>query len=376
MSKKIILIFNGVTYFISHRLPIAIELKRQGYEVHIVCPDAEPDDFKKYDFTYHQVKMSRKGMNPLSELLVIGKLFNLFKRIKPDLVHLVTIKPYLYGGIASRLAGVPSVVYAVAGLGTVFIDNSLKYSLVRSFLYCLYKISFDHKNLTIVFQNKDDKNLLLSWLNVADNKAVLIRGSGVDLNAFVPLTENVEQVPVVVLAARLLKDKGVIEFVEAAHIIKSRGVKAEFWLVGEIDNGNPNTVSEQQLHKWEKQNLVVCKGYQNDIANIFSQVNLVVLPSYREGLPKVLIEAAACGRAVVTTDVPGCRDAITPNETGLLVPVKNSVALADAIQYLIEDKDTRLYMGKAGRKLAEEVFDINKVVEQHMNIYKRLESNK
>lgn len=372
MSKKIILVLNGVTYFISHRLPIAVELKRQGYEVHVVCPDAKPADFDQYGFTYHQVEMSRKGMNPLAELMVIAKLYRLFKQIKPDLVHLVTIKPYLYGGIAARLAGVPGVVSAVAGLGTIFVDRSFKYRFVKEILYFLYKYSFGHKNLTIIFQNQDDKNLLLKWLNISESKSTLIRGSGVNLREFQYTSEPSNKSPVVALAARLLKDKGVEEFVDAIKLLNNRRVEAEFWLVGDIDNGNPNTVTQSQLDSWESQKLVVCKGYSKNIASVFSQVNVVVLPSYREGLPKVLIEAAACGRAIITTDVPGCRDAITPDETGLLVPVKNSAALADAMQKLVEDKALRENMGAAGRKLAEEVFDVNKVVEQHLHIYSTL----
>ena len=373
-SKKMIFVLNGVTHFISHRLPIALELERQGYEVHIVCPDAEPEHFSQYGFTYHQVEMSRKGMNPLADILVINKLYKLFKQVKPDLVHLVTIKPYLYGGIAARLASVPSVVSAVAGLGTIFIDSSFKYRLVRSVLFFLYKFSFGHKNIKVIFQNIDDMQLLLKWLRLSESKTILIRGSGVDLSSFSSYPENLEQVPVVVLAARLLKDKGVVEFVEAARILKEQSINADFWLVGDVDNGNPNTISQEQLDEWQKQGLISWKGYRKDISSLFSVVNLVVLPSYREGLPKVLIEAASCGRAVITTDTPGCRDAITPNETGLLVPVKDAIALANAIQQLIEKPEERLAMGNAGRKLAEEAFDVNKVVKQHLKIYKELES--
>lgn len=373
--KKIILVLNGVTYFISHRLPIALELKRQGYEVHIVCPDAAPENFAQYGFTYHQVEMSRKGMNPLAELLVIGKLFKLFRRIKPDLVHLVTIKPYLYGGIAARLAGVHGAVSAVAGLGIIFSQTNVKTKLLRTVLYPLFKFAFGHKNQNVIFQNKDDKKALVDWINLPNQKTTVIRGAGADLNQYPYLPEPENNPPIIAFAARLLKDKGVFEFVEASRLLQQLGVPAKFWLIGEPDAGNANTVTQQQLDEWQQAGLVECLGYRTDIPQLFCQANIVSLPSfYGEGLPKVLIEAAACGRAVVTTDWPGCRDAITPNETGLLVPIKNATALADAIQQLIENPEQRLAMGKAGRKLAEDVFDVNKVVAQHMDIYKELES--
>lgn len=376
MSKKIILVLNGVAYFISHRLPIALELKRQGYDVHIVCPNSEPQYFSQYGFTYHQVEMSRKGINPVTELSVIFNLYRLFKRVNPDLVHLVTIKPYLYGGIAARLAGVPGVVSAVAGLGIVFSQNNLKTKLLRLALFPLFWLAFGHKNQKVIFQNRDDKKALVDWIALPDGKSTVIRGAGADLSQYPDLPEPENSPPIIALAARLLKDKGVEQFVDASQILQQRGVLARFWLIGEPDLGNANTVSSQQLEAWQQAGLVECLGYRSDIAELFSRANIVSLPSfYGEGLPKVLIEAAACGRAVVTTDWPGCRDAITPGETGLLVPVRDSVALADAFQRLLENAGHRQAMGVAGRRLAEDVFAIEKVVEQHMQLYKSLEKN-
>lgn len=320
--------------------------------------------------------MSRKGMNPFVELAVILNLYKLFKQTKPDLVHLVTIKPYLYGGIAARLAGVPCVVSAVAGLGIVFSQSNLKAKLLRTILYPLFKFAFNHKNQNVIFQNRDDKQALVDWINLPEIKAAVIRGAGVDLNQYPYLPEPGNNPAVIAFAARLLKDKGVEQFVEASALLKQRGVSARFWLIGEPDSGNSNTVTQEQLKSWEQDGLIECLGYRTDIPLLFSQANVVSLPSfYGEGLPKVLIEAAACGRAVVTTDWPGCRDAITPNETGLLVPIKDSVALAEAFQQLIENDEQRLAMGKAGRKLAEDVFDVNKVVSQHIAIYKELLAN-
>lgn len=374
--KKIVFIVNNPVYFISHRLPIGLALLSQGYEVHVIAPGECPAELSEAGFQYHSVEMSRKGMNPFAELSTIFALRRLFKQIQPDLVHLVTIKPYLYGGIAARLAGVPAVVSAVAGLGILFSQNTLKAKLLRAFLYPLYRLAFGHKNQTAIFQNTNDRDLLVNWGVLKKEKAVLIRGAGADLQQY-PLCDEPTGVPIISFAARLLIDKGVVEFVEASRLLKERGVEAEFWLIGDPDPGNANTVTQQQLDSWEQQRLVTCLGHRSDIPELFAKSNIVSLPSfYGEGLPKVLIEAAACGRAVVTTDWPGCRDAVEADLTGVLVPIRDALALADAIQDLIENPQKRTAMGQAGRALAEQEFAIEKIVDAHLVIYQNLINKK
>lgn len=372
MTKVFAFVVNNPAYFVSHRLAIGLSLLQQGYQVYVIGPGDCPQGLQEQGFIFQSVSMSRKGKNPFSELNTIFELYKLFKRIKPDVVHLVTIKPYLYGGIAARLAGVPAVVSAVAGLGTLFIENTLKYRFLRAALYPAYRFAFGHKNQTLIFQNDDDRSLLLNWLKINANKTVLIRGSGVSLQDYPVVAEQHKSEPIVALASRLLKDKGVVEFVEACKILQQRGVKARYWLIGSPDLGNSNTVSQAEIDAWRTESLIECLGYRTDIADLFAQVNIVALPSYREGLPRVLVEAAACARAVVTTDVPGCRDAITPNVTGLLVPVRDSKSLADALQRLIEDGDLRFQMGQAGRQLAADAFAIEIIVERHMDVYQGL----
>jgi len=370
--KKIAFVVNSPAYFVTHRLPIGLALIEQGFEVYVIGPGECPAILAEKGFKFYSVEMSRKRMNPFAELSTILALRRLFKRIQPDLVHLVTIKPYLYGGIAARLAGVPAVVSAVAGLGILFSGQGVKNKVLRSILYPLYRFAFGHKNQAAIFQNPNDRDLLIDWGVLNFNKARLIRGAGVDLSVY-PYLPEPEGVPVISFAARLLKDKGVVEFVEASRNLKSLGIVARFWLIGEPDPGNSNTVTQAQLDEWQQAGLVECLGYRTDIADLFSQSNIVALPSYYgEGLPKVLIEAAACGRAVITTDHPGCRDAIEPGLTGVLVPIRDAVALADAIQDLIENPKKREVMGKAGRELAERDFSIEKVINAHMVIYEEL----
>lgn len=369
---KVLFLVNDPTYFISHRMPIGVELLKQGYDVHIASPGECPAELNKAGFVYHEIKMSRKGKNVFSELMTIWLLVKLFKKIKPDLVHLVTIKPYLYGGIASRLARVPAVVSAVAGLGVLFSQNNFKMKALRFLLYPLYWYAFGHKNQTVIFQNTHDRDLLINWGVLDENKAVLIRGAGVDLKKY-PFHPEPNDTPVITFASRMLLDKGVVEFVEASKILNNRGIKARFWLIGNPDPGNKNTVKQSQIDEWEHSGFIEYLGYRSNINDLFSQSNIITLPSYYgEGLPKTLIEAAACGRAVITTDHPGCRDAIDAGKTGILVPIKDSVALANAIEHLIVHTDERKSMAASGRALAEKEFSINTIVDIHIKIYQKL----
>ena len=223
----------------------------------------------------------------------------------------------------------------------------------------------------MIFQNPDDRDSLLGYRVIQAKDARLIRGSGVKLERY-PCVPEPKSVPVVVMASRLLRDKGVFEFVSAARILRDRGVEVEMRLIGSTDPGNLTSVDEKQLEQWRNDGAVRLMGYRNDIAEQYAGSNIVCLPSYREGLPKSLVEAAACGRAVVTTDVPGCRDAITPGETGMTVPVKDPLALADAVQKLVENPALRERMGLAGRALAEKEFSIEKIIDQHLQIYREV----
>jgi glycosyltransferase involved in cell wall biosynthesis len=373
-NRKVLFVVNCPIFFVSHRLPIAKKLIESGCEVHLAALGNELPIFKDIGISFHQVNLSRDGTNPLNEFKVIWQLFRLFKELQPNIVHLVTIKPYLYGGIAARLAKIPAVVSAVSGLGVVFITSGLKAKLLRAVLYPLYKLAFGHKNQVVIFQNHDDADLLVNWGVVKPSKVKLIRGSGVDLTDYLYAPES-EGTVLVTFAARLLADKGIREFIEASQIIQNKGVEAEFWIAGDVDEGNPASVTKKEVDTWRMLPNVKVLGFQIDIADLYQKSNIVCLPSYREGLPKSLVEAAACGRSVVTTDVPGCRDAIEPDVTGVLVPIRDSKALADAIEDLINHPQKRKQLGQSGRALAESAFAIEKIVDAHIQIYESLLNN-
>ena len=372
MSKAILFVVNSAEFFLSHRLPVALAAQKAGLEVHVATNGGvSVREIERWGLQHHTVPISRSRQNPIAELVTIFNLYQLFRRLKPNLVHLITIKPVLYGGIAARLSGGPAVVAAVSGLGTVFVAQSFSAGARRFLVSVLYRMAFKHRRLAVIFQNPDDRDALLGISALEEWQARMIRGSGVSLDDYSYKSEP-EGVPVVVMASRLLRDKGVYEFVEAARLLKARQIPVLMRLIGAPDPGNPTSVRQAELDGWAVEGVVEVLGYRSDIANQYAAANIVCLPSYREGLPKGLVEAAACGRSVVTTDVPGCRDAIEPGVTGVLVPVKSATALADAIQMLIEDPETRFRMGGAGRKLAEEAFSIDRITEQHLQIYEGL----
>ena len=376
-NKKVLILVNYLSFFISHRLPIAEALLAKGFEVFIGYGElrgADPKILEQRGFKVYFIPMQPGSFNLLNDFKTFYYIWSFFKRVKPDIVHLVTIKPYLYGGIISRLCGVQGLITAVSGLGTLFVNKDLKSKLIRLLLYPIYKLAFNHLNQKIIVQNKDDLKVLVNWGVLNLSKVKLLKGSGVKLENFINLDEP-SGTPVVCFAARLLRDKGVYEYVSAVRLLKERGIKAEFLLAGDLDINNPTGLKLKDLNKIRDEGYVKIIGYQKDIATLYAKSHIICLPSYREGFPKSLIEAAAAGRAVVTTDVPGCRDAIIPNKTGLLVPIKDSQKLADALQWLIENSKERIAMGKAGRNFAEKEFKIEKIILNHLDIYQDILSN-
>jgi len=372
MSRTLLFVVNVDWFFLSHRLPIALAAQRQGYQVHVATGLTDKlDELQRHGLIVHPLTLDRNSAGLGHALRTMIELRRVFKAVQPDVVHLVTIKPVLLGGLVARLTGVPGVVAAVSGLGFVFMDSGAKAALRRWLVATLYRVALARRNLKVIFQNPDDCSRLTQLAQLPHSKVEMIRGSGVDLTqySYTPLPSGV---PVVLLASRLLADKGVREFVQAARLLQQQGVAARFCLVGAVDPANPTSLADGELAQWAREGVVELWGQRSDMPQVLAAASLVVLPSYREGLPKVLLEAAACGRAVVTTDVPGCRDAIEPGVTGVLVPVRNAVALADALKSLINNPAHCLAMGLAGRSLAESAFDVQQVVAAHLRIYQEL----
>lgn len=372
-KKKLLFLVNVDWFFVSHRLPIAIEAKKNGYDVHIACAFTDKFSYlKNMGFTLHEIPFLRNEKNVIGEIKSVWKTFILLSSLKPDIMHAITIKPILYGLMAVKYHKHICCVAAFSGLGLVFVESGLIAKIRKEIVKYIYKFTFKLENLKVIFQNPSDLEVINDILRLRKSDYTLIKGAGVDLTAFRKVPE-VAGTPVIVMASRLLKEKGVYEFLEAARIVKERGVICRFVLAGDIDIGNPNSLTIDELSLIEKAGYVELIGYCCNIYELFSKSHIVVLPSYYgEGLPKVLIEAAACGRAIITTNNPGCSDSVIPEKTGLVVPIKDAYALSDAITRLVLDGRTRKEMGEMGRLYAEKEFDIRSVVEKHLAIYKEL----
>lgn len=369
---RVLYLVNDARFFLSHRLPIALAARAAGFEVFV----ATPDDPAARDITAHglhfvPIEISRWGHNPWQEFRTFLRVTRLLQTIRPHVFHSVTIKPILYGCLAARLTRQPSVVAAISGLGRVFIGSGWKVAIRRWMVEWGYRVALKHRHARVIFQNPDDLDQFVTGAVVERAKTVLIRGSGVDLKHFAvsPLNGGT---PIVMLASRMLWDKGVGEFVAAAELLRARGVHARFVLVGDSDPGNPSYIPRHQLEAWHRAGAVEWWGRREDMPAVLAQAYMVCLPSYREGLPKVLLEAAACGRPLIAADVPGCREVVRNRENGLRVPVGCSESLANAVLSLLGDRSGAQAMGRRSREIAEREFGFEGVVGQTMKLYEEL----
>lgn len=368
---KLIYLVTEDWYFLSHRMPMARAARDAGFQVVVatrVNRDQDRQAIEAEGFRVVPLNWTRGSRNPIRELAEMAAIAKLYRREKPAIVHHVAMKPVLEGGIAAWIADVPAIVNALTGLGAVFIGRSLTMRILRPAIRLILRVALDHPRSRLVMQNQDDLDLMLRKGLVSPDRTVLIPGSGVDILRFAPTPEPSGPVTVAIVA-RMLWDKGVGELVEAARILKQRGVPVRARLVGPRDDHNPAAIPADQLESWVREGIVEWPGEVKDIAALWRDTAIAVLPSYREGLPKSLLESAASGRPMVATDVPGCREVVRHGETGLLVPPRDAMALADALQRLVGDADLRRRYGAAARKLAEERFSDKAIAQAMVRLY-------
>jgi glycosyltransferase involved in cell wall biosynthesis len=369
---KLLFLVTEDWYFVSHRLQLARAARDAGAEVAVMAHLTEFQPMLvKEGFKVIPWRLSRRSLNPFRELNTFFQVIQVYRRERPDLIHHVALKPIVYGGCAARLLGQAPSVNAIAGMGHVFTSQSWQMRLLRSGLLVLLRIALGNENARAVFQNEDDRSLMLREGVVKLHTTAIIRGAGVNVTQFCPSPEP-SGPPVVLLASRMLWAKGIGVFVEAARKLRESNVTARLVLVGKPDPENPDSIAEKQLCTWAESGLVEWWGHQDDMAKIMAQANIVCLPSYGEGVPRVLIEAAACGRAIVATDAPGCRDIVRNGQNGLLVPLRDPEALAHAVRTLIDDPALRSQMGARGREIAIREFSEATVFAQMMTIYQQL----
>ncbi|MDF0674655.1 MAG: glycosyltransferase family 4 protein [Nitrospira sp.] len=354
-------------YFWSHRLDLARAAREAGYDVIVAARVTDHGErIQREGFQLEPLEMVRRSRNLFREVIAVAELVRLYRRVRPDVVHHVAMKPILYGSLAAWVARVPAVINAFAGLGYTFMDE--RNQLLRWCVKTALRIVLSLGHSVVLVQNHDDQDRLVGEGLVPVSRTRIIAGSGIDV-AMYSLQPQPSGVPIVVLPARMLWDKGVGEFVEAARRLKRKGVDARFILVGRRDEHNPAAITEIRLKEWVKEGVVEWWGHREDMPAVYAAAMLVVLPSYREGLPKVLLEAAACGKAMVATDVPGCREIVRDRFNGLLVPPKDSVALATAIEELLIDQKSREVMGQRSRTRVMAEWSGSRIAEQVLGLY-------
>jgi glycosyltransferase involved in cell wall biosynthesis len=372
LHSKLMFFVTEDWYFCAHRLPLAVAAHEAGYDVSVVTRvRSHGDRIKAAGLRLIPLELSRRSVNPLREAWLVQRLVSLYRAERPRIVHHIALKPILYGTIAARLAGVPSAVNAFAGLGFLFSSNSLKARMLRPVIKRTFRVLLNRAGSRVIIENPDDVRLMCEDNTLRRDRITLIRGVGVDTEYF-RVQPDPGGEPVVMLAGRLLWDKGVGEFVAAAGQLRRRGVRARFVLVGESDAQNPSAIPDEQLRAWQAEGVIEWWGRREDMPAVYAQSHVVCLPSYREGLPTVLTEAGACGRPVVATDVPGCREVVRDGENGLLVPVRDADAVARALERLIESPDLRARLGARGREIVEQEFTQKKVNQETLSVYEAL----
>lgn len=375
-KPRVLFLVNIPRFFLSHRLPLASAALAAGYEVHVATGKGEPEEIKRIQqagMIHHEIYLSQHSINPVRELVTIFAMAWLYLRLWPDILHLVSVKPVMYGSVLARLMRLPAVVVLVTGLGYGFAEKEGKkprFDLFHFVQDTLYKIGLAYRRCFIIFQNPDNRDYFLRHGINTPERMRLIRGSGVDLTVFKPQPEPTEGLPMVLFGGRLMWNKGVGDFAAVASALKGQ---ARFVLVGFSEAGHPDRVPAEQIEAWVNAGLLEFWGQRKDMENVFAACNVFLYPSnYGEGVPKVLIEAAACGRACVTTDTEGCREVVRDGENGFLVPAGDIPAMGDAVLRLLNDDALRARMAARSHEIVVQEFSLQQVLDETLDFYRHI----
>lgn len=352
--QKLLYVVNDPAFFISHRLHLAKQALQRGFQVAVAAPWGEGiDQIQEAGIEFIPLRLEKWGMNPFREFATLYSMYHLYRTWKPDIVHHVTIKPVLYGSIVATFLKIPVIVNAISGFGYVFLRKGLIGSLRRRFVEFVYHLILRNPRQRTIFQNHDDYKYFLNNIADAADRFEIILGAGIDLDKYHMDPPAINPKPTIMFVGRLLWDKGIGEFVESARSLQRKGVRAKFVAIGSPVAGNPASVSERQVERWIAEGPVEFWGYQKNIVECLKKADVVCLPSYREGLPRALLEAAASSRAIITTDVPGCREIVRDGFNGLLVEARSAASLEKAMSILIEDPELRADMCRKSRLFVE-----------------------
>lgn len=377
MNRKLLFNITEDWFFCSHFLERALAAKKAGYSIFVLSRlSLNKDILENYGMKFISVPFRRKSINPIYEIYILIRIILIYKRVRPDIVHHVAAKPIIYGSIAARICRIKSVINAPVGMGYVFTSNSIKAKILRPLLKILFKFFINshngiNKRNKVIFENKDDLNYFIKLRAIDPKNACIIQGAGVRIKQnYKP--RKIKEIPTIALVARMLKDKGINEFVEASRIINREKIFGNFLLVGDIDSGNPSSLKRQTLAKWNNEKVVKWVGWVDNVEEILKKTDILCLPSYREGLPKALIEGAAYGLPIVTTNTVGCKDVVEDGVNGFLVPIKNVEKLSSRIFELIQNKELRNKMGLESFKIASSKFSSKIIISQTLNVYNEM----
>ncbi len=370
-TRSILFLVTEDWYFCLHRLPIARAARDAGFRVLVATQVHEHREaIEQEGFKLIPMRWTRQSLNPLHALSEVRQISAIYRQFQPDLVHHVALKPSLYGTVAGGITGISPIVNNLAGLGQAFSSKGVLAGIIRAGLVGAFKVLFRRPGVCTIVENSDDQHFLATTVGIGSQAVALVRGIGVDVSSFKPVPETLKSVPTVTMVSRMLWPKGVAELVEAARILQQRGRPVRVQLVGVPDPSSRVSIPERQLLEWQAEGTIEWLGYREDVADIWEHSNIAILPSYyREGIPRSLLEAAACGRAIVTTDAPGCREIVRHGRNGLLIKPRSPAAIADAIDQLAGDPDLRQRMGQAGREMVERDFAEELVVAQTLDVY-------
>ena len=361
-------------YFCSHRLPHAIVANKAGFDVVVICNIAKHlNKIKKHGLRVIPIQLTRRSINPIRELFLLLKLTSIYRKEKPDIVQHVAIKPIIYGTIAAKLSGITAIFNSIVGLGYIFISKNILANILKPIIKLALKWSLNQKNSFTILQNEDDKKFLRKKKIIGLKRLQIIPGSGVNTKQFSysPEPKTTHKAPLIVCVSRMLWDKGINELVKATKKLKERNINFKMALIGKPDPENPASIPLSQIQKWEKMKLIEYWGYVENIEQVYRKCHIVILPSYREGMPKSLLEAASASRPIITTNVPGCREVVKNQINGILVKVKTVNPLATSMKKLIKNKSIREKMGKEGRKIIKAKFSEEIITKQTIFLYKK-----
>ncbi|MEY8304586.1 glycosyltransferase family 4 protein [Anaerosalibacter bizertensis] len=361
LKKKVLMCSVLAEAFYESRYELIIEFIKLGYEVILIAPESDDvvrKEFNRMPVKYYKINLSRTGLDPFKDYITINQIREIIAKEEPDITYAFGgAKAAIYTTIAASKEKVNGNYCMVNGLGSIFRGEGFKNNIIKNIMTVLYKYSLS-KSKGVLFQNKDDLNMFINNSIVDEGKCIIVNGSGVNLEKFSysPVQSN----NIFLFVGRLLRDKGIYEFVDAARVIKRKYPDVEFWIVGGYDT-NPTSVKEDEIQSWVNDGIIKYFGRQKDVLPFYEHCSVFVLPSYHEGTPRTCLEAMAVGRPIITTDAPGCRETVIDGETGFLIPIKNSLELSDKIEFFISNNEMISIMGNKARKLAIEKYDVNKV---------------